>query len=61
GLTKQMAGGGMGRMKSLVGGLMGGGLAGMGAAGRQTGGSPFKTKGGTKQQKKARNKKGRRR
>ena len=61
GMTKQMAGGGMGRMKSLVGGLMGGGLSGMAGAGARTGGNPFKTKGSTKQQKKNRNKKGKRR
>jgi signal recognition particle subunit SRP54 len=57
GMTKQMTGGGMGRMKSLVGGLMGGGLGGMAAAGRQTGGNPFKTKGSTRMQKKDRNRK----
>ena len=59
GLTKQMSGGGVGRMRSLVGGLMGGGLGGMAAAG-----GGIKVKGGTRQQKKDRNakgKKGRRR
>ena len=59
GLTKQMSGGGVGRMRSLVGGLMGGGLGGMAQAG-----GGLKVKGGTRQQKKDRNakgKKGRRR
>ncbi|MEM7807780.1 MAG: signal recognition particle protein [Planctomycetota bacterium] len=64
GLSKQMSGGGMGRMRSLVGGLMGGGLGGMAAAGQAAGGggNPFKAKGSTRMQKKDRNKKkGRRR
>ncbi len=62
GLTKQMSGGGVGRMRSLVGGLMGGGLNGMAAAGQRGGGAnPFKAKGSTRTAKKARNKKGRRR
>ena len=62
GMAKQMSGGGAGRMRSLVGGLMGGGLGGMAAAGRAHGGAnPFKAKGSTRTEKKARNKKGRRR
>lgn len=63
GLTKQMSGGGIGRMKQLVGGLMGGGLGNLARAGPAAAGAPvFKTKGGTFMEKKDRNKKkGRRR
>ena len=58
GLTKQMAGGGLGGMKKLVGGLMGGGLAGMAGA---RGAPALKAKGGTHMEKKDRNKKKKRR
>ena len=58
GLTKTMSGGGIGRMKSLVGGLMGGGLGGMNAS--QPGGG-LRMKGSTKMAKKDRNRKPKRR
>ncbi len=59
GLTKSMAGGGLGGMKRLMGGLMGGGLSGMAAAGGTPG--SLRTKGTTKMEKKDRNKKRKRR
>lgn len=58
GLTKTMSGGGVGRMRSLVGGLMGGGLGGMNAS--QAGGG-LRMKGSTRMAKKDRNKKPKRR
>jgi signal recognition particle subunit SRP54 len=58
GLTKSMAGSGMGGMKRLMGGLMGGGLTGMANA---RGGPGLSTKGSTVMQKKDRNKKKKRR
>ena len=56
GLTKQVAGSGMGGMKKLMGGLMGGGLAQMAGAGAPR----LKTKGSGHMEKKDRNKKKRR-
>ena len=58
GLTKSMAGSGMGGMKRLMGGLMGGGLSGMASA---RGGPGLRTKGTTVMAKKDRNKKKKRR
>ena len=59
GLTKSMAGAGMGGMKRMIGGLMGGGLNRMAAAG--AGAPALRTKGSSWQEKKDRNKKKRRR
>ena len=56
GLTKTMSGGGVGRMRSMVGGLMSGGIGGMAQAG-----GGLRTKGTTRMAKKDRNKKARRR
>jgi signal recognition particle subunit SRP54 len=57
GLTKSMAGAGLGGMKRMIGGLMGGGLAQM----AQTGAPAVRPKGSSWQDKKDRNKKKRRR